>query len=79
MLLIEILLTVFVWRKGWNWFSLIPVGAAFLIGAIVGLTGGVQAASNPGIILIDVMAVIALIIMLVYPPKKTPTPPTPEQ
>jgi hypothetical protein len=29
MIIIEILLTIFAWRKGWRWFSLIPIATAF--------------------------------------------------
>lgn len=75
MLIIEIILTVFVWRKGWNWMSLIPTGLAFIIGFMLGASGSVDA-SSVGVIFIDVLAIIALILMLVFPPK-TVTPPAP--
>lgn len=68
MLIIEIILTVFAWRKGWKWTSLIPIGTAFLIGLMFGLSGGVDT-STPGVIFIDILAIIALILMVVYPPK----------
>jgi uncharacterized membrane protein YfcA len=68
MLIIEIILTVLVWRKGWKWLSLIPLGVAFLIGLIIGASG----ASINSAIIFDVLAIIALIIMLVKSPKETP-------
>ena len=78
MLIIEIILTVFVWKKGWRWMSLIPVGIAFLIGIMMGVSGTLVDTSSVGIVFIDVLAIIALILMLVYPPKtKPPTLPTP--
>ncbi len=71
MLIIEIILTIFAWKKGWNWYSLIPLCLAFLIGLIVGLSGGL----NPSIILIDVMAIIALIFMVAKGPTSPTSPP----
>jgi len=72
-LIIEIVLTVFAWRKGWKWLALLPVGIAMLIafiaGYMVGLSGGnVSEVSNNAIVL-DISAIIALIIMLIKAPK----------
>ena len=63
MIIIEIILTIFAWKNGWKWLSLIPVCAAFGIGFIIGLT-------NPNIdlmqvIWVDLIAIIALIVMLI--------------
>lgn len=73
MLIIEIILTVFAWRKGWKWLALLPVGIALLIGFIigfsVGFSGGDVSTLGNGVIFIDVMAIIALIIMIVKGPK----------
>lgn len=66
LLIIEIILTVFVWRNGWRWLSLIPLGVAFLIGMIIGVTGTTDAASY---MIFDVLAIVALIIMLAKKPK----------
>lgn len=71
MFIIEILLTIFAWRKGWRWFSLIPVGIAFLIGLMFGFS---QIEPGATAIFIDILAMIALILMIVYP-KKEKTPP----
>lgn len=73
MLIIEIILTVFAWRKGWRWAALLPTAIALLIGLFmgfgVGASGGnVEGAMGMGIIL-DILAVIALIIMVVKGPK----------
>ena len=66
MFIIEIVLTIFAWRNGWRWLALIPVGAAvvigFFIGINVGLTGG---EISPAVMIIDVFAIIALIVMLI--------------
>ena len=73
MLIIEIILTIFVWRKGWKWWALLPVGLALLIGFCIGLgvgaSGGSAADVGGGVILIDLAAIIALIVMLVKSPK----------
>jgi len=66
LLIAEIILTVLAWRKGWKWLSLIPLGLAFIIGFIIGASG---TTIGTGIIFIDVLAVIALTLMLIYPPK----------
>jgi predicted exporter len=67
MLIIEILLTIFAWRKGWRWFSLIPVATAFSIGLMFGFSQ-----IEPGVngIFIDILAMIALILMIIYPKKE---------
>jgi purine-cytosine permease-like protein len=69
MLLIEIILTIFAWRNGWKWLSLIPVGAAVLIGMIigysVGMSGGTVDVYGSGLFIFDILAIIALIVMVV--------------
>jgi uncharacterized membrane protein YfcA len=68
LLIAEIILTVFVWRKGWKWLSLIPLGVAFLIGMMLGASG----ADLSSAFIFDGLAIIALIIMLVKNPKENP-------
>jgi hypothetical protein len=78
MLIIEIILTVIAWQKGWRWLSLIPIGAAFCIGLLIGMSGGTI---NAGVVFVDVLAIIALIIMCFKKPNETsiqpPTNPPP--
>ena len=57
--IIEIILAVFAWRKGWKWMSLIPISVALVIGFICGLSGG----SPSDVIFVDVLAIVALGIM----------------
>ena len=64
-LIAEIILTVFVWRKGWKWLSLIPVGIAMLVGFLLGLSGVTELGNFA---IFDVLAVVALIIMLLNKP-----------
>lgn len=73
MLLIEIILTIFVWRKGWKWRSLLPVGIAFLAGILIGMGAGMAGGNIDNIgpaVLLDLFAIIALIVMLVKGPKE---------
>ncbi|HAP69445.1 MAG TPA: hypothetical protein DCR04_06925 [Flavobacteriales bacterium] len=64
MLLIEIILTVIAYRKGWKKISLIPLGAAFSIGSLFGL-----ARQSPythdylDLIWIDLIAIAVLIFL----------------
>lgn len=66
LLIAEIILTIFVWNKGWSWYSLIPVGIAVLIGFVLGLSGATQVGA---FIIFDILAIIALVIMLLNPKK----------
>jgi hypothetical protein len=43
MLIIEIVLTVLAWRKGWYAFALLPVAACFAVGYCLGLAGAPNA------------------------------------
>jgi len=63
--IIEIILTILVWRKGWKWYALIPITVAFIIGATCGLIG-----IHPiNILWVDIFAAIALIVMFDKKPK----------
>ena len=66
MLLLEIILTVTAWRKGWRARALIPVGAllslGFIIGFVVGLTGAPMPDLRPWALL-DVLAIVVLAVM----------------
>jgi hypothetical protein len=73
MLIIEIILTVFVWKKGWKWMALLPLGGALFIGFLIGLGIGASGGSVDDVsglaVFIDVAAIVALIIMLIKGPK----------
>lgn len=71
-LIIEIILTIVAWNRGWRWKAIIPVGAGSLLGFIIGFIGGslgytVNDMSWVGIF--DVFVIIALIIMCICKPK----------
>lgn len=74
LLIVEILLTVAVWRKGWKGWALLPVGIecvlAFFIGMAVGAAGVKQEGFMGVALLLDVMTIVALVIMRVRAPKR---------
>lgn len=67
MLIAEIILTIFAWRKGWRWYSLIPMAVAlvfgFFLGAGIAASGGNTDSIRGLGIIIDILVVIVLIIM----------------
>lgn len=63
LLIAEIILTIFAWRNGWKWLSLIPVGAAIFLGFILGLSVGTTV-DLYNFIWIDILAIIALVVMV---------------
>ncbi len=73
LLILQILLTVLTWKKGWKWFSLIPISASFIIGIVYGLTSSIQGIEAPRyyFLILDSISTIVLGIMYFYPPKKT--------
>jgi len=76
MLIAEIILTIFAWRNGWRWYSLIPVGLggflAFTAGFAIGASGG-STANMGWVAIFDVAAIIALIVMVSKKPKSSTT------
>jgi len=64
MLILEIILTIVAWNRGWKWLALIPLGVAFGIGLILGSTGNFSVDDAGSLIWIDVVAIIALIVMI---------------
>lgn len=73
MLILEIILTIIAWRKGWKWLSLVPMAMPIIIGFFTGVGIGLSGGSVdeiPGFMIIfDIIAVIALIIMCFKSPK----------
>jgi len=77
LLIVEIILTIFAWRKGWKWMSLIPIGLAILIGGLIGVIIGASGGNTELIrvfgFIIDIIIVIVLIIMTMNEPKSIKT------
>jgi uncharacterized membrane protein YfcA len=73
LLIAEFILTIFAWRNGWRWYSLIPIGVAVVIGIIIGISVGASGGSvddvNGVALIFDIGAVIALIVLCAKKPK----------
>jgi uncharacterized membrane protein YfcA len=69
----EILLTIFAWRKGWKWSSLLPMGIGLItgvsIGFLVGANGGDENSVRGIGFLIDLLVIGVLIYMISKGPK----------
>jgi hypothetical protein len=82
LLIAEIILTIFAWRKGWRWYALLPLAIAFGIGFFMGIGigasgGDISTVKGIGIIF-DILAVIVLIVMCVKGPKSKELSETPK-
>jgi uncharacterized membrane protein YfcA len=80
-MILEIILTIVAWRKGWRWLALLPMGVGGGIGALIGLGIGLSGASQsqlqsamPVFLIFDIIAVVVLIVMICKP-RTLPTPP----
>lgn len=73
-LLLEVILTIAAWLRGWKWRSLIPLGSlllmGFTMGMILGSLGVDPMVFTPAGIFLDFLGVVALIIMVIVKPKK---------
>lgn len=68
MLILEIILTIVAYKKGWKLKALIPCGISFSIGFFIGLVRqSTSLYAYSDIIWIDLLAIIALIYMCVKP------------
>lgn len=74
MIIIEIILTIIAFKRGWKWTALWPVGGAilfgFFMGIFLGLTGGSIEEAKSIVIVGDIIAVIILIWMISSPKKE---------
>ena len=73
LLLLQIILTITAWQKGWRWTALLPLGIALGIGFIIGLSVGESGGSISDVqgltIFLDICAVVALGVMCYRGPK----------
>jgi len=74
LLIAEIILTIFAWRKGWRWIALIPLASVLILGIIIGFgvaaSGGDINSINGLTTMLDIIAVVALILLVVNKPKE---------
>ncbi len=68
LLVIEVVLTVAAWRRGWKAWALAPVlgcaGMGVVFGILCGLNGGVEQVFVMGLV-IDVICIVTLTVMAV--------------
>ena len=69
--LAEILFTVFAWRSGWRWYSLLPPTIGLILqaylGTIVAFSGGTT--DITWTVIFNLGAIVALIVMCAKKPK----------
>jgi uncharacterized membrane protein YfcA len=75
-LIIEIILTVNVWRKGWKWKALIPIASFFTLGFLIGVTVTLAGGQVNVLVLlpIDLLCIFVLIVMSNKSPQKKQSP-----
>lgn len=73
MLIVEIILTIFAWRKGWKWLSLLPLGIGIFLGLSIGFGVGARGGDENSVsgigFLIDILVTGILIYMVSKGPK----------
>lgn len=74
--IIQIILSIVAWNRGWRWLALIPIGAALVIGILIGFIGGSMGYSPEDMrwsIILDVIIFIILIYMCIKPHESNKT------
>jgi hypothetical protein len=75
-LIIEIMLTIKAWRKGWRGYALLPLGillpAGFLLGIVIGASGGGLEQALPVGILLEIACIGVLIRLAARGPSPAP-------
>lgn len=71
--IIEIILTIVAWVRGWSWKALIPIGSALVLGFIIGFfivaAGGQITAAVAGLVaILDFIAFTAILVMAIVKP-----------
>lgn len=72
LMIVELVLVVLVWLRGWRWWSLLPIPCAMVGGFVAGLAG--ISPNSPFFILFDIAASVAWFVMLFLWPKPLPRP-----
>jgi len=75
---LEIILTISAWKRGWRWRALLPLAvgcaAAFLVGAAVGAGGGSVEDALPIAVLLELGVVGSLITLVARAPRPVRAP-----
>jgi hypothetical protein len=78
LLMVEILLTVSVWRENWKAWAVMPlcsgVAIAVIMGLAIGANGGTKGDLTVPSLIIDGMCIAALLIMRAHAPKRVKAP-----
>lgn len=73
LLILEVILTISAWRRGWKGWALLPVAGglfiAFLVGASSAASGGSTGDLGPAALFIDIACIGILGAMTAYPRK----------
>jgi len=73
LLILEIILTIKAWRKGYKAWALVPVGLVMLIGFMIGASDPTLTEANLySLIWLDILAIIALGLMIAAAKKPVP-------
>ena len=70
LIILEIILTIVAWKRGWKALSLLPIGIAFGVGLLAGLTGNVTPEFMQVAMFLDGIAIISLIVMSIVGKKQ---------
>ena len=74
LLILEIILTISAWRRGWKAWALLPTAIAFGVAFIIGFVAGANGGSEGGVvgiaIALDVVCIAVLIGMIAKPHRK---------
>lgn len=72
LLIVEIMLTVAAWKKGWRGWALLPVAVCFATAFLLGAAAGANGASPDDFVgvglVLDILLVIALGVMIARAP-----------
>lgn len=72
-LLLQIVLTIFAFKRGWRWKSLLPIALGFLVAFIIGMFFAIFSIDENWILfvatIIDSSIIIVLLVMIFNPVK----------
>lgn len=82
--ILQIILSIVAWNRGWKWLALIPILVALPLGFLIGYIGGSMGYTPEEMswaIVLDIIVFIILIYMCIkpYKPNETNTEKLPEE